>query len=324
MRLSLCTTLLVLLFLPTKQSAEAPVIDYHQHLFSPAAGALVTGNPNSPGISAQNLVALLDSAGIRRALVLSVAYTWGKASRAPIENEYQHVKDENDWTAKQVAQYPDRLRAFCSFNPLKPYALEELERCSKDPQLHYGLKLHFGNSDVDLDNPNDVAQVKKVFKAANGYHMPIVVHLHTSIDKQRKYGADQARVFLNELLAAAPDVPVQIGHLAGAGGYDAASDSALSVFTDAIAKHDSRMKNLWFDTTTVVRPNMSPDELQRIASRIRQIGVRRVLYGSDAAASPLAYPKAGWAAFQQLPLTNAEFRTIANNITPYMHDFAKQ
>jgi predicted TIM-barrel fold metal-dependent hydrolase len=312
------------LFLPTTQSAEAPVIDYHQHLFSPAAGALVTGNPNSPGISAQNLVALLDSAGIRRALVLSVAYTWGKASRAPVENEYHHVKDENDWTAKQVAQYPDRLRAFCSFNPLKPYALEELARCSKDPQLHYGLKLHFGNSDVDLDNPNDVAQVKKVFKAANGYHMPIVVHLHTSIDKQRKYGADQARMFLNELLAAAPDVPVQIGHLAGAGGYDAASDSALSVFTDAIAKHDSRMKNLWFDTTTVVRPNMSPDELQRIASRIRQIGVKRVLYGSDAAASPLAYPKAGWAAFQQLPLTNAEFRTIANNITPYMHDFAKQ
>ena len=324
MRFGLCTTLLVLLLVSIKQSAEAPVIDYHQHLFSPAAGALVTGNPNSPGINAQNLVALLDSAGIRRALVLSVAYTWGKASRAPVENEYQHVKDENDWTAKQVAQYPDRLRAFCSFNPLKPYALEELARCSKDPQLHYGLKLHFGNSDVDLDNPNDVAQVKKVFKAANGYHMPIVVHLHTSIDKQRKYGADQARMFLNELLAAAPDVPVQIGHLAGAGGYDAASDSALSVFTDAIAKHDSRMKNVWFDTTSVVRPNMSPDELQSIATRIRQIGVKRVLYGSDAAASPLAYPKAGWAAFQQLPLTNAEFRTIANNITPYMHDFAKQ
>jgi len=305
-------------------SAQAPVVDYHQLLFSPAAAALVSGKPNAPWISAREVVALLDSAGIRRALVLSVAYTWGKTSRAPVENEYQHVKDENDWTAQQVAQYPDRLRAFCSVNPLKPYALEELARCSKDPQLHYGLKLHFGNSDVALDNPNDVAQVKKVFKAANGYHMPIVVHLHTSIDNQRKYGADEARVFLNELLAVALDVPVQIAHLAGSGGYDAATDSALSVFTDAIAKHESRMKNVWFDTTSVVRPNMSPDELQRIAIRIRQIGIKRVLYGSDAAVSPLAYPKAGWAAFQQLPLTNAEFRTIANNITPYMHDFAKQ
>jgi hypothetical protein len=49
--------------------------------------------------------------------------------------------------------------------------------------------------------------------------MPIVVHMHTSIDNQRKYGAEQASVFLNELLAAAPDVPVQIAHLAGSGGY---------------------------------------------------------------------------------------------------------
>ena len=67
-----------------------------------------------------------------------------------------------------------------------------------------------GNSDVGLDNPNDVTKVKKVFEAANGYRMPIVVHLRTSIDRNRKYGADQTRVFLNELLAVASDVPVQI------------------------------------------------------------------------------------------------------------------
>src|SRR5215831_15731332 len=163
-------------------AAQTPVIDYHQHLFSPGAATLVTGNPNSPGISARDLIALLDSAGIRRALVLSVAYTWGKASRAPVENEYEHVKAENDWTAQQVAQYPNRLRAFCSFNPLKPYALEELTRCAKDPQLNHGLKQHFGNSDVDLDNPADVAQVRNVFAAANGHHMAIVVHMHTSVD----------------------------------------------------------------------------------------------------------------------------------------------
>jgi len=312
---------MVLLFFQGTQSAQTPITDYHQHLFSPEVGALVSGKPGSPGISARDLVTLLDAADIQRALVLSMAYTWGKASRAPVANEYEHVKAENDWTARQVAQYPNRLRAFCSFNPLKPYALDELKRCSKDPQLHYGLKLHFGNSDVDLDNPNDVAQVKKIFQAANGYHMPIVVHLHTSLDKQRKYGADQARVFLNELLSAAPDVPVQIAHLAGAGGYDAAMDSALGVFTDAIAKHDARMNNVWFDVATVVRSDTPVDELQQIAGRIRQIGVERVLYGSDAPTSSLAYPKAGWAAFQRLPLTSAEFRVIANNITPYMRDF---
>jgi predicted TIM-barrel fold metal-dependent hydrolase len=314
----LCATIAALSFAPVSQSARPPVVDYHQHLFSPAAAVLVSGKPDSTGISARDLVALLDDAGIRRAVVLSMGYTWGKASRAPVENEYEHVKAENDWTAQQVAQYPDRLRAFCSFNPLKSYALAELARCSQDPQLRYGLKLHFGNSDVDFDNPENVAQVRKVFAAANGYRMPIVVHMHASIDMKRKYGADQARVFINELLPAAVDVPVQIAHLAGAGGYDDVTDSALGAFTDAIAKHDARMKNVWFDASAVAQPNMPTPELERIAARIRQIGVDRVLFGSDAATSPQAYPKAAWETFQRLPLTPAELRTIAGNVAPYM------
>jgi len=57
---------------------------------------------------------------------------------------------------------------------------------------------------------------------------------------------------------------------------------------------------------------------RQIAARIRQIGVERVLYGSDAAASPASYPKAGWAAFQRLPLSEAEFRLVASNVAPYM------
>lgn len=307
--------------LPATLSAQTPVIDYHQHLFSPDAAALVTGDPNSPGIGARDVIALLDSAGIRRALVLSVAYTWGKASRAMVDDEYNHVKTENDWTAHQVSQYSDRLRALCSFNPLRSYAIDELTRCGNNPQLRYGLKLHFGNSDVDLDNPENVAQVRRIFNAANRHRMAIVVHMRTSLDLRRRYGADAARVFLNEILPAAPDVPVQIAHLAGAGGYEAATDSALSVFTDAIARQDPRMRNVWFDATTVVRPGMSPDELQQITARIRQLGVERVLYGSDAAANPLAYPQAGWEAFQRLPLTEAEFSVIANNVAPYMRDF---
>ena len=92
MRKRLCTTLLVWSIVATTLPAQVPVIDYHQHLFSPEAAALVMGRAGAPGISARDLVALLDSAGIRYALVLSTAYTWGKASRAPVENEYAHVR----------------------------------------------------------------------------------------------------------------------------------------------------------------------------------------------------------------------------------------
>lgn len=319
MRIKLCATL-VAVALPAALSAQTPAVDYHQHLFSPAAAAVVTGDPKSPGISARDVVALLDQAGIQRALILSVAYTWGKASRTPVENEYAHVRAENDWTAQQVAAYPDRLRAFCSVNPLKPYALEEIARCSRDSRLRLGLKLHFGNSDVDLDNVDDVAQVRKVFAEANDYGMAIAVHMRTSIDNKRRYGAAQARVFMDEVLPAAPDVPIQIAHLAGAGGYELSAVAALDVFVDAIRLRDPRMKNVLFDVTAVVDAAAQPAQLEEIAERIRQIGVARILYGSDAAASPATFPKAGWAAFRRLPLTAAEFDTIAANLPSYMRD----
>jgi predicted TIM-barrel fold metal-dependent hydrolase len=71
---------------------------------------------------------------------------------------------------------------------------------------------------------------------------------------------------------------VQIAHFAGGGpGY---THSALGVFADAIQKGDPRMKNVYFDVATVA--DEQPEaELKRFAARIRQVGIKRVLYGSD-------------------------------------------
>src|SRR4029450_1786427 len=84
-------------------------------------------------IVADDLIQLLDEAEIRKAVVLSAAYAFGAADLVPpVENEYDKVRAENDWTAQQVSRYPDRLVGFCGVNPLKDYALPELERCAKE------------------------------------------------------------------------------------------------------------------------------------------------------------------------------------------------
>lgn len=296
-----------------------PLADYHQHLFSPALAALMSPPPPAAPvtpITANDLIPLLDAAGIKHAVILSTAYIWSQPRRK-VANDYEKVKADNDWTAEQVALHPSRLVAFCSVSPVGGYALEELARCSKNSNFR-GLKLHFGNSVVDYHNPQHVEQVRRVFAAANRYRMPIVVHMRATISEKLPYGADEARIFLNQFLPAAPDVPVQIAHLAGAGGYDdPAVDQALLVFIDAIAKDDPRTKRLWFDVATVATADMTPAQATLIATRIRQVGVRRVLYGTDAA-TPGNSPREGWANFRKLPLTNAEFRTIANNVPPYM------
>ncbi|MEJ7607652.1 MAG: hypothetical protein WKF37_15615 [Bryobacteraceae bacterium] len=173
----------------------------------------------------------------------------------------------------------------------------------QDPQLHFGLKFHFGNSDVDLTNPQHLAQLRQVFRAANKQRMAIVVHMRPSVTRRRPYGAKQAQLFLDELLPAARDIPIQIAHLTGAGGYDDPSiDEALNVFVAAISRKDSRLKNVYFDASGVAGLGKWEEKSSLIATRIRQLGVGRILYGSDGAGQGNLTPSQAWAMFRRLPL----------------------
>lgn len=304
------------LFLNVELAGQStPLVDHHQHLFRPVPAGKAS---SLPAVSVVDLIKLLDQARIRRAAVLSIAYQFGNPNKPPVSDELEKVKAENDWTSRQVAQYPDRLRGLCGINPLKEYALEEINRCAKNPHLRFGLKLHFGNSDVDLDNPAHIARIQEVFRTANTNRMAIVVHMRPSVTRGRPYGASQAQKFLTEVVPAALDVPIQIAHLAGAGGYDdPAVDEALGTFIQAIMKGDTRMTHIYFDVSGVAGLGRWEEKAKLIAKRIRQLGIRRILYGSDGAVGDNA-PAEALAAFQRLPLTEAEFQIIQSNVAPYM------
>lgn len=298
------------------QAPEGPRADHHQHLFGPAIVARATTPIEA--VDADRLVALLDRGGIRQAAVLSLSYQYGNPNRPPVEREYDAVKAENDWTSAQVAKHPDRLVAFCSVNPLRPYALGEIARCAADSRLRRGLKLHFGNSDVDLTRPADAARLRDVFALANRHGMAIVVHARTTISLKRPYDARHARVFIDTLLPAAPEVPVQIAHLAGSGGFDEPGvDEAVGVFVDAIAAKDRRVARLWFDVSGVAGIGKWPAPAARVAERIRQIGTDRVLWGADGAAGGTT-PDSAWHAFRATPLTAPELEAIRTNVAPYL------
>jgi predicted TIM-barrel fold metal-dependent hydrolase len=304
-----------------RATSLAPLVDHHQHLLSPMlAGRLFDSAQEQEPLTADRLIAQLDAAGIQRAAVLSLGYMHG-SPKIRRDDEYAQVRAENDWTSQQVAKYPDRLRALCSVNPLREYAVTELDRCAKDPVLSNGLKLHFANSQVDLQNTQHVEQVRKLFRAANARRMAIVVHVWTGDQRVGKpYGRAEAQVFLNDVLPAAPDILIQIAHLAGAGpGLDRGSKEALAVFADAISAGDSRTRNVYFDVATTVTMQTSADDATLIVARLRQIGLHRILYGSDMAIAGNPTARQGWAAFRErLPLTEAEFKTVAQNVASYM------
>jgi predicted TIM-barrel fold metal-dependent hydrolase len=291
-------------------SPPTPRVDYHQHLVSPAFAPIV----KLPARDGKALLAELDAAGIGKAVVLSTGYSFAD-ERKKLDDPDRLTRAENDWTSAQVAASGGRLIGFCSANPLRPVALEELERCLALPGMN-GVKLHLGNSGVSLREPAQAARVVQVFALAERLHASVLVHMRAR--GGTNYGAEDARLFLDKVVPAAPSIEIVVAHFGGAGpGYPAQADEVMAVFGAAAERDDPRMRNIYFDVATVVTAETTTDEAALVATRVRQVGSQRVLYGSDLS-PPGGSIRSGWEIFRdRTPLTAAELRAIAGNVTRF-------
>jgi predicted TIM-barrel fold metal-dependent hydrolase len=295
----------------SSDAVPAPRVAAHQHLISPEFAKVI----NQPVLDGAGLLKLMDDAGIERGVVLSMGYSFGD-ERKKIPDPDRHTAEENDWTSQQVVKSNGRLVGFCGVNPLRDAAIAEIDRCLRLPGM-IGVKLHFANSGVSLRNPAQLARLQQVFAAANAHHAPIVVHLHARTSTP--YGAEDARLFVEKLLPAAPNIVVQVAHLAGSGNFPPDAQAGMQVFAAALARHDPRVHNLYFDQCVVATDTTTPQNGARIAAAIRSVGAKRVFFGSDMPIGGNPPPKGSWEIFRaKVPLTPSEFRTIAVNVPPYM------
>lgn len=292
---------------------DAPLVDYHQHLVSPAF-APIAGLPERDGAA---LVRELDAAGIERAVVLSVGYSFGDERKA-LNNPDQLTRAENDWTSAEVMKHASRLIGFCSANPLRPGALDELERCLALPGM-VGIKVHLGNSGITLRDSAHLERMQQLFALAQRRSAPVLMHLRAR--GGTNYGGEDAQIFLDSIVSQAPGVDVVIAHLgASSPGYVPQNDEVMAVFAAAAERHDPRMANLYIDVAANVTDETTPEEAALIAQRIRQVGTGRVLYGSDLS-PPGGSIRQGWEAFRnRVPLNAAELQQIANNRTRYIRE----
>jgi predicted TIM-barrel fold metal-dependent hydrolase len=286
--------------------------------------AFLNGPPQAP-YGAADAIALLDAAGARRAVVLSGGGAFGgryfdvAGQEETSADRYRRVVIENDWTIQQTSKYPDRLISFCSFNPLEPYALDELRRCAKTG--HRGLKMSWTESSVDLQNKKHVARLREVFSLANTLRLPIVVHVGNNTGPKEKVSAN-VRTFLDEIVPAAQNVIIQVAHLWGGGGY---SPAGLGSYADAVSAGHPSTRHLYFDMSEapMIAANSSAgskaEVIREVTSRMRQIGLNRILFGSDAFGKAHNTPKEAWDEFREvLPLTEGEFGIVATNVAPYL------
>jgi predicted TIM-barrel fold metal-dependent hydrolase len=179
-----------------------------------------------------------------------------------------------------------------------------------------GVKLHLGNSGITLRDSTHAARVADVFSLAERLRVPVLVHMRAR--GGLNYGAEDARLFLDKIVPVAPSIEIVVAHFGGSGpGYPAQADEVMAVFGAAAERKNPRMRNLYFDVATIVTPETTAEEAALVARRVRQVGASRVLYGSDLS-PPGGSIRSGWQIFRErVPLTDAEFRTIAGNVTRF-------
>lgn len=297
---SLCQSSAYGCHIPDK-GREMSMTDFHMHMLSQKLSdrlkeytgqAIIYGKPIMEE-NADMIISKIDSAGIKKALVLSGAYFWGMDPNifcttpfADPSKEYEEVKAENDWTAEQAAKYPNRLIPLFSLNPLKDYAISEMDRCF-DVLKMPGMKVHFTNSGVNLRNKEHLDKLEKVFAHAEAKRIPILIHfMNYLVDG---FGPQDARIFIDEILTRHPRLKICIAHLGGPGGYDDNAGNIFDTFIEAFKKN--RMldkKNVYFDISSVVLDKpldymdvTTKKQLRRISMQIKQWGLEQILFGSD-------------------------------------------
>lgn len=303
----------------TMQPATTPVVvDHHVHVHSPEILTFLPGYCSSLGrigacpevflkpLTVDDLLADMDAAGVRKAWMMSTGYLAESPMMVPPRPDAaQLVHAGNAFTVMQARSHPDRLVAFIGVNPLTPTALSEIAHWKDDP-FATGVKIHLTNSGVDLRDPADVVHLAAVFRAAGQAHMPILIHMRT---RDEDYGAQDVRIFLDQVLPQAAGVPVIIAHSGGWGGLDDNTWSAMQGFADALAEHPELKRNLYFDLAQTFKKDTSDTDLARLVVMMRRIGLGRFVAGSD---WPFSGPLNGYlnADMARLPLTHSEAEQV--------------
>ena len=93
----------------------------------------------------------------------------------------------------------------------------------------------------------------------------------------------------------------------------------MVVLAEASSLGEAAMKNVYFDIATNIHPRSPAASTEFMAARMRQIGMSRLLYGSDLAIGDNAVPAEYWRALREKSgLSSGELQVIGSNVAPYL------
>jgi predicted TIM-barrel fold metal-dependent hydrolase len=269
-------------------------LDAHTHLISqPLLDGITGGGVATAG--AEDLIEQLDAANIKKAVVLGLGY-W----TLPDDS---NAAAENDFTANEVAKYPDRLVGFCGINPLYDSALAEIDRCLKHPNM-IGVKLQGGS--YDWEDQDFLKSISAVLNRAGEKNAPVLFHVNGAPM------AGESMMNVLKVLGENPDTRITIAHAGGA----LQTEIELYLVAQEFVPSKLDSSNLFMDLSSSLKfyQDAPLSMKEGMVWHFRKWGIDKLFMGSDyLQVAPQQTPTEAIATLARFPFTQAELDTILNN-----------
>jgi predicted TIM-barrel fold metal-dependent hydrolase len=267
------------------------IIDIHTHIFAKAVRErredffqgeptfeLLYRSPKSRLIGADELVAMMDEAGVDKAVTFG--FPWRSADT---------FRRNNDEVLDAVARYPGRLIGFGCVDPLHPGAPAEVERCLAAGLAGIG-ELAFYDSDLDdrcLDS------LDPIMALAGQFDVPVMLHTNEPVGHLYPGKAPNTLARIYALVRRYPESRLILAHWGG------------GLLFYALLKKEVRqvLANVWFDTAA--SPYLYRPEIYTVAADI--VGADKILFGTD---YPLLGPKRYWDEMREAGLSAERMERI--------------
>lgn len=272
----------------SQEEAEIIPYDSHVHLMSPELIAYwkEIGIPFSKSeANYANLDTILDRNGAQFIDLIGMGYVYGNPEYYQGDDVRKRISKENDYLLETARKHKERVRPFFSVDPLRDFAIQELDRCyAINP--NGGLKLHFNASQVYLTEPVHLAKVKQVFKWVAERELPVLLHFD---NWHPKFGKPDIELLVDSILAEVGPFHLRIAHFGTSGGFNEKTKRFLDAFLAVKAKNtQADLQHIYFDISAVALDKdsegvskLTEAEFTELASYVRKIGVEQIIFGTD-------------------------------------------
>ncbi len=264
------------------------IYDNHVHIMSPE---LIKdwkdlGIPFSkPDYYYSNIDSILNINNTDYINLVGMGYVYGSPEFYQGNEEYEKLKQENNYLFKVSSKYKENVKPFFAIDPLKAYAVEELQRCLQINK-NSGLKLHFSSSQVYLTEPEHLKKVKSIFAIASENNLPILLHFD---NWHPKFGKDDIEILVDSILTNLKPIHLTIAHFGTSGGFNQKTKNVVNTFAELYEKDRiPEQHKILFDISAVALgkdsdgvSKLTEKAFIELKSFLDKLGYEKIAFGTD-------------------------------------------